>query len=285
MENNRSFAVIILNYMSYSDTISEIIQLKKLRGIENCKIYIVDNASENDSYAELKIFIEKEKKLACELISNSINGGYAKGNNIGLKKSFHDGFSRALVLNNDILFSDINLIYKLSDVMDADSNIGCCSPRVFSLNGKEMHQHLFRPSYIDCSFGRVLFRLRENCYEAKNKNKTGYVLNYRPQGCCMAIDLNKLEKVGYLDEDTFLYYEETLLAERFNMQGWYSALALDTSIIHNHSKTVKSVAKKKQIINWVLDSAQIYYKKYRQFREWQVKTCLFSEYIKEKYFV
>lgn len=285
MSKDRLFAIIILNYMSFEDTINELECLKKLTGIEMCKVFVIDNASENDSVTQLSMYFEREHTFEHELISNTFNAGYAIGNNIGLRKALSDGFKYALILNNDILFPDDNLLKVLKKVADSDKNIGCCSPRIYSLNGKEMHQHLLRPSFLDLSFGRISYRLRENNLESRNASRRGIVENYRSQGCCMVVDLVKIEKVGFLDESTFLYYEEAILAEKLIEKGWKAVLALDTCVIHNHSNTVKSVAVKKQIVKWVCDSARIYYRKFRRFNNFQVQLCLLFDLIREYLFV
>ena len=96
---------------------------------------------------------------------------------------------------------------------------------------------------------------------------------YRPQGCCMMLRLDVVNAVDYMDETTFLYCEEFILAEKMNSLGYKCACCLDSSIIHNHSKVVKSNIKLKELISINNESFAYYLKKYRRFNAFFVKIC------------
>lgn len=59
-----------------------------------------------------------------------------------------------------------------------------------------------------------------------------------------------MHDVDYMDEGTFLYMEEPILAERLLLKGYKEACALKAKVVHAHSTTVASVAKRKQIYKW-----------------------------------
>lgn len=104
-------------------------------------------------------------------------------------------------------------------------------------------------------------------------NLGGYAYVYRPQGCCMVVDLKKINEVDYMDEYTFLYYEEPILAERLLMKKYRCACCLEAKVIHDHSRTVRSVLKKGKIIKTQNNSFKYYLKKYRKFNMLAVKLC------------
>ena len=79
----------------------------------------------------------------------------------------------------------------------------------------------------------------------------------------MMVDLAKMEQVDYMDEHTVLYCEEFILAERLLKHGWKCACAINTSIIHNHSKTVKSILGKWKMLSIQNKSFNYYLKAYR----------------------
>lgn len=73
---------LILNYKSYLDTIrvtDELLEAKR----RDSKIIIVDNASPNESFQKIsEAFSEND---LVDVIQSRENGGYAKGNNYGLR--------------------------------------------------------------------------------------------------------------------------------------------------------------------------------------------------------
>ena len=71
--------------------------------------------------------------------------------------------------------------------------------------------------------------------------------------------------VDYMDEYTFLYSEEIILAERFLNKGYKCACCLESRVVHNHSKTVKSEFDKKRIRKMQVESFEYYLRKYREY--------------------
>ena len=262
-------AIIILNYNSWKLTLSYIKdQLSKLDLPEGTQIVVVDNASSNESAQKLQ---EASEDYHFQFLLSEKNIGYAAGNNIGLRWAYDHGFNYAWVTNSDIEFENPQTARLLLDVFTKDSKIGVVSPRVYTPSGMETNRNLYRPSVYDLSFGKLQYRKKGRMLspELKGVDDT-YCYNYRSQGCCMMVDLAIMHDVDYMDEGTFLYMEEPILAERLLLKGYKEACALKTKVIHAHSTTVSSVAKRKQIYKWQNDSEVYYYKKYRHFNGFQI---------------
>ena len=96
----------------------------------------------------------------------------------------------------------------------------------------------------------------------------------------MMVDLEKMDEVNYMDEHTFLYVEEPILAERLLKHNYHCACCLNAKIVHNHSTTVKSVLAKSKIRNINNDSFKYYLKEYRNFNIIQIKLCCLFNQIK-----
>ena len=73
---------LILNYKTYNETIYLIRELLSQDIRENF-ILVVDNCSPNESFIRIKEAFQTEKRIEC--IRTDENGGYAKGNNYGLR--------------------------------------------------------------------------------------------------------------------------------------------------------------------------------------------------------
>lgn len=276
MNNVKSgVAIVILNYNSWQLTIDFIEnEISKIELAERTQIIVVDNCSPNESVEKLKKWNENHQKII--LIENKKNTGYAAGNNVGLQWAGKNNYEYAWVTNTDILFDDPQTLKKMISVLEKDSTIGVVSPKVFTPSGMETNRNLFRPSVWDLSLGKIQYRKKGRTLPESLKGVDDtYCYNYRPQGCCMLLNLEAAKKVNYMDEHTFLYMEEPILAERMLNNGYKGACCLEVNVIHNHSTTVTSVAKRKQIYKWQHESEMYYYKKYRNFSSLSCGLCAF----------
>lgn len=269
----KRLAVIILNYKSWEETVKEADICKKRLNIDYQDIIIVDNASPNNSVEML----EKEAKTrGYVFLKSSENKGYAAGNNIGMRYAYSKGYKYAWILNNDIIIDDKEIVSKLIDIFVKDASVAVVNPDIYSPDGHMFNRDAKRPSFFDYTLGAKIY---------KNKGRQvvdlgGYAYIYRPQGCCMMVDLKKMYEIDYMDEHTFLYVEEPILAERLLVKKYRCACCLKAKIIHNHSTTVKSVFAKNKIRKMQNNSFRYYLKEYRRFNSVQIEICCLFNYIK-----
>lgn len=74
-------------------------------------LYVIDNCSRDEEFKTIQNSFEKwitGRGLAGTLLRNTLNSGYAAGNNIGIKYGFEksDHFSHICLLNNDTIVTD-----------------------------------------------------------------------------------------------------------------------------------------------------------------------------------
>ena len=77
-------AIISLNYNSAKEVFRQVSSLRE-EGIPDVCFYLIDNAS-NDGKEVEEYCLKNEVKF----MANPINGGYAQGNNIGIKKAIEE---------------------------------------------------------------------------------------------------------------------------------------------------------------------------------------------------
>ncbi|MEO2263763.1 glycosyltransferase family 2 protein [Dorea sp. YH-dor228] len=248
-------SILILNYLTYQDTLNLIDMAKMKIGYRNYDIIVVDNASPNES---AQILEEKSHEKGYFFIANPINSGYAAGNNLGIKQAIKLKSKYILVMNNDILITDNEFIDKMVNLCEGNKKIGAVSPKIIKPLGNEELQFFERPTMWDLSFGYVQFHKRR-----KTLNSDQIVKIYRPQGCCMLLSAKAVQDVNYMDERTFLYGEEDILAERLLNQGYECWLYGKSKVIHNHSVTVSSTMSKIRKASISLGGFRIYLKEYR----------------------
>lgn len=259
-------AIIILNYKSWEETVKEVDLCNGLLQISYQDIIVVDNASPNDSYERLQETVKDRKYI---LIKSNENNGYAAGNNIGMRYAYKKGYKYALILNNDIIIKDSEILNKLLAIFKKDDSLAVVNPDVYAPDGHLFNRDVKKPTFFDYTVGLINYKkLGRNITDL---GKYGYV--YRPQGCCMMVDLEKMNSIDYMDENTFLYVEEPILAERLLKHNYKCACCLNASIIHNHSTTVKSVFAKKTIIKMNNESFSYYLRKYRHYNKLEINIC------------
>ena len=108
-------AFVVLHYENVEDTkncITTILNLKE-DDVEY-KIYLLDNASPNQSGKLLEKMYQSNKKI--EVIKLPENYGFSKANNIGYLKAKEWQANVVAVLNNDILIEDTKFLAKLKKI-------------------------------------------------------------------------------------------------------------------------------------------------------------------------
>lgn len=243
--------IVILNYNSYDLTLKLVENLENKIGIE--KIVIVDNNSTNDSVNYLKSV--KNKKVI--LIENKENRGYSSGNNIGIKyliKNFED-IKYIGILNPDIEIKGKNTFIKLIERLEEDNKIGIISPLML-MNGK-LDKKLISwklPQKFDNIF---------NCLGITKKIKDILDLKKEKEvipGSFLFFSKETIQKINYLDEGTFLYYEENILAQKLNQIG--KVMKVISNIEYNHVHSVeRNNIKRKIFHNKIYFNSMIYYEK------------------------
>ena len=267
---NERISIIILNYNTWQDTLEEIKLVKKILG--EIDIIVVDNCSPNESYEMLS----NKNNNDYILIKAESNGGYASGNNIGMKYAYEQRYDYAWILNNDIIFEDCDILDKMLKVFQDNEDIAVVNPDVYSPDGYLFNRDAKKPNFYDMTIGMYSYKKKGRRIE----DKGGYGYVYRPQGCCMLVDLNKMHEVDYMDEHTFLYSEEIILAERLLDKRYKCACCTNTSIIHNHSTTVKKNIEKKKIYKIQMQSFIYYLKEYRKYNVIKKSICSWFYYLK-----
>lgn len=254
---NPKVLIVILNYKTYELTINLAEQLKELN-YNNYDILVVDNCSPNNSKQELEA---KADILNYTFVSSKNNGGYAAGNNIGIRYAIEHGYEYSWILNNDVKIVDKDILKKLVECAESDEYIACVGPRIEDIDGYVTAPYVERPTVWSMTLGIV----SEKKKRAEMKNQSGCV--YRVYGCCMLLKNNYMKMVDCMDESTFLYCEEEILAERLTKVGAYFYYCADADIVHLESMTVGKEHGKKNLkkAKIVLKSMDVYLKEYRHF--------------------
>ncbi|MGH0606915.1 glycosyltransferase family 2 protein [Bacillus mycoides] len=254
----QNIAVVILNYNDYQTTSSLIDTIKNYKIINN--IVVVDNNSTNESYIKLKLYESSKIKV----IKSEKNGGYAYGNNVGIKYAIEELNVDFIIISNPDVFFTEAVIEKVIEVGMSDNKIGLVAPTMVNSNGKNAVPAWKLPTLKDdilISFEVIRKLVGDPLLYNEGLSRDLNEVDVLP-GSLFGARADVFKKIDYFDEDTFLYCEERILSYKLKSAGYRNILLGKLTYLHDHSVTISkfvSDLKKQQIL---LDSKMIYHRKY-----------------------
>lgn len=228
----KKIGFIIINYNDYKTTKKLIDNIKDYKVID--EIVVVDNKSTDKSVLELK------KINNITLIANEENYGFAKAINIGCKyliNKYKDCY--IFVSNSDIRIEEENDLKELVKTFKV-KDIALVGPVIKEPDGvvrgwkltSVNEDILMNIPLINRVYRNKLLNYKDSYY----KTLLSYVDMVK--GCFFLIDSKALEKINYLDENTFLYYEENILAKKLKVKKYKTVINNKVTIYHDHAKTI-----------------------------------------------
>lgn len=266
VERQPSVLIVILNYGTYDLTIAMIKQLYANLEYDNYKVMVVDNSSPNESANVLK---KKSQELNYIFVANSKNTGYAAGNNIGIRYAIANNYQYTWILNNDVELREANILKKLIGILQKNDEIGCIGPKIYNADGTICAPYCRRLSVWNMTLGVF----EDKRYREKKQNIEGEV--YRVYGCCMLLRNQAMKEVDCMDERTFLYGEEAILAERLLWKDYKTYYAPSVSVTHLGSVSMKKASgnSRNRQIQEQEKSRTLYLKEYRHFSPMSIFVC------------
>lgn len=226
--------ILVINYNDYPTTIQFIENVKNFKCLDY--IVVLDNCSTDDSFSKLKAY---ENDLI-HVIQSEKNKGYAYAINYGAKylmKIFGD--CNIIVSNSDIIIKNEKTILDL--IHSKNDEMAILAP-IINEHGK-LDRGWKIPSPIQDSLMNLIYLHRflkplflyynDDYYNGKNLVEVEAVT-----GCFFMIDSKHLEEVGFFDENTFLYYEENIIAKKLKDKDLKTYIDCNACVIHNHSVSI-----------------------------------------------
>lgn len=226
--------IAIINYNKWEktvDCIKTIFENAKM----DFKIYLLDNASQNNSFEELsKLYCDNDKIV---LIKSDDNLGYARGNNLCIDYAKKDNCEYILISNNDILFENdsINILY--DKIQNSDYLL--IEPFIKNIDGStqicvKKEKPTFK-EYMDFSTYLHNFKSKSEKQEFYSKMQPETASDvYWASGACFIADMKKFENIGFFDPYTFLYFEEYIISEKAVKKGYKLGFEPTAKVIHYH---------------------------------------------------
>lgn len=230
-----SIALIILNYNSYDDTVNCVEHLIAFN--ESCRIIIVDNCSPDGSGDKL---VERYGDTAgVDVLISDTNRGYGAGNNIGIRYAADRYRPRFIgILNPDVVIPEKQVLIRMKEILDTHPECGMVGAVIDDGSATPNYNYSAWPI---TSVGR--FVCKQSLFTGRYRRpfegrKLGDEL-YKVDcvaGCFFIARMSCMEKIGFFDENVFLYNEEDILGFKFKKAGYDVCLASDLRYFHNHKR-------------------------------------------------
>jgi len=166
---------------------------------ENFLLYIIDNNSKDKTLEIIKTYNDERIKI----IQNSNNLGVAKGNNQGINLSIKNNCRHILLLNNDTEFEK-DLIKKMLWVKNKEK-CSLVAPKILYFDHPN---HIW---YAGSTFQKTKGMLpihNGNMQKDIGQFNNCHQTEYAPT-CCLLIDINVFRDIGLMDENYFVYFDDT----------------------------------------------------------------------------
>jgi GT2 family glycosyltransferase len=238
--------IVLLNWNGWQDTLECMDSLRRME-YQNWHAVIVDNGSTDDSVARLKD--------ACPdvtVIGSPKNLGFAAGNNVGIRLALNNGADYVFVLNNDTtVFPDtITEFVKCGEMYPEAALMG---PSIGRRNPQREWPVSRKMDLLTvlCAFTplrRLITRvpvMRRMFYCIDNQPSVVQFLS----GSALFFRAAAIEKAGLFDENTFLDFEELIIAEKVRQSGFCAYFIPQARIWHKGSASAVKLRARRYIEN------------------------------------
>lgn len=228
LSKDDSVAIVILNWNGWEDTVECLQSVYGLR-YNNFKVFLVDNASENDSVDRILKFFPD-----IDIIKSDTNLGFSGGNNIAIRKALAEGFKYFWLLNNDTTVNSESLA-ALVEKFKSDDDLGLLGSVVIEY---------YRPEKIQAWGGGYLnrFLALTGFFDLPVADeKIDHIL-----GASMFTSNEVLKRVGLLDEDFFFFMEDTEFSLRVK-RLYKLGVAENSFVYHKGGSSLKNQGSHKNL--------------------------------------
>jgi GT2 family glycosyltransferase len=203
------------------------------------EIIVVDNASSDGSPQMVR-----DRFPQVRLIASQENLGYAKGNNVGVGAAQ----GRYLFLLNPDTFVQLDTLGRLVEYMDAHPEVGVLGPQLLWPDGSIQSSRRRFPTPGSLFWESTLLGqwFPENRYirryhladqPATQPQKVDWVV-----GAAILIRYEAWQQVGPIEQDFFMYFEETDWCRRSAESGWETHYLPAAQVTHYEGKSSEQVA-------------------------------------------
>ncbi len=235
---NKRLLIVIVNYRAADLVCQSLAALLPQLSIERDCVAVIDNDSGDDSNDVLVRYIkEHHLEERVSLISSPHNGGFSYGNNVAIREAIASAETRpeyVLLLNPDTCVLD-GAVDALISFMNTHLKAGIIGSRLEGEDGQvqcsAFHFHSIwseLESALRLGFvSRALSHKKVSMPIPNEPSKVDWVA-----GASMLIRTEVFDDIGLMDEQYFLYFEETDFCLQAKRHGWECWYVPESRVIH-----------------------------------------------------
>lgn len=222
-------AVLIVNWNTRDYLVRCLEALEAHRGAHEVEVWVVDNASTDDSVCYVK-----QHFPSVHLIENSENIGFTRANNQAYSLTSGD---YVLLLNSDAFILE-GALDRLVEVMERYPDTGIAGAQLYYEDGSlqpscyafpTLTTELWQTLWLDRLFpkSRVFGKYLMTFWSMDDLRVVDWLM-----GSCMLVRRSAIEQIGLFDESYFMYSEETDLCYRMQQAGWKTRYVPSAKSVH-----------------------------------------------------
>jgi len=217
----KQIGIVICNYNKKNDALACIRSILESK-FQDYDIYVVDNVSTDGSAEAIRNAYGEQVTL----LVNQENLGGSGGFNTGLRAAFQKGYPYLMCVDNDALL-DENAVGNLLAFLQEHPETGIAAAKIY---------HREAPDYVQQFGQKIDFEnfctdvTYLNAYE--DGSMPEYVYTDAVAACALMIRRSVIEKIGFMPEENFLYWDDTEWCYLCNRAGWKVASVGNAMALH-----------------------------------------------------
>ncbi|MFC2096566.1 glycosyltransferase family 2 protein [Bacteroidota bacterium] len=235
-------AVVILNWNGKNYLEKFLPTLINYTQNPNTQIIIADNNSKDDSIDFLNKYYPSIRQINFDQ-----NYGFTGGYNKALDQIEAEYY---VLLNSDVEVSE-NWLTPIINLMDSDSSIAACQPKILSYHQKSYFEYAGASGGFIDKYGYPFCRGRVLDTIEKDKGQHNTIREiFWATGACMIVRSELFNKTGGLDNDFFAHMEEIDLCWRLKNQGYKIVCNPESVVYHVGGGTLPNNSPFKLYLNF-----------------------------------
>ena len=229
-------SIITINYNGSKETL-KLLESLKTQTDQDFEVIVVDNASEEADFKNLEKYYTTNQNLwraALHIYRQEGNLGFSGGNNVGIRQALQGGSDWVVLLNNDTWVENDFVERLKAFLSDRGGVVG------LPLNEGEKVAYYGKIEWLKPTLNHE-YGIMNNELGTNDHNSKFIIHNsFYAIGGAVAIHKNVFEKIGFLDEKYFLYFEDADFSIRAR-KAWFNVSITENLKVNHH---ISSSAKK-----------------------------------------
>jgi GT2 family glycosyltransferase len=225
-------AIIVLNYRTPDLVVDCLRSLEGQVDSNTTEVVIVDNCSGDESVGRIEAsLVDNGWSSWARVVRSPVNGGFAAGNNVGIKSCNADMY---MLLNSDTIVR-LGALEALISVLDQNSDVDIIAPQLEWPDGtSQISTFRYRTPVTELLyaskvgfFGRVLSK------HVVARELHGFTTGLDwASFACIVIRKEVFDHLGLLDERYFMYFEDMAFCRKATRAGFNIAYQPEARVVH-----------------------------------------------------